>query len=587
MKKLVSRSLALMLALLMVLSLAACGGGNDDSSNNSSNSNSTSSPTNDNNTPSSNDADTPAPAVKSGSLSVMIYDRGIMPTSEGTLDNNRWTEWIEENCPIENLSWTIIPRTEASQTMFMQFAAGELPDVLPNYEDFPQFYQQGMVMEITDEMLDKMPNFKAILDEYPIVRKSCTVDGKLMYLGKFSNVYENHTMVFRQDWMDNLGLSQPKTVDDLKDIIYAFTYNDPDGNGVDDTWGINLTTDAQRVLSQMFGFPNPEKYAIIDGELTYVWDRMEAWLDFCKWCVDNGCVNPDFLTNKADDDQADFLNGKIGIYCSGRFTNANRYNLFTNFKTNFPDGKLDTYPLPETEFGSFNTYLNGGASTVGFISADCKDVDAACAYINWLYDPEVSEYLHYGPDGVYNKMNDYGTYAPVDAEKNATEYDWASDYSVAWNETLLGREPAISVHANDYYNQDLTSGDPIREEFGMLFYKFFEIANMDNMGDARKWFNDGKPPLPNDLELIRTTADGEVNNQLKASLVDSSKSAAQVIQECKDAWYGAGGQKVDDYYAQWYKDAGDSALLVDDFNNSKDAPELTPAAQEVYDRLSK
>ena len=121
----------------------------------------------------------------------------------------------------------------------------------------------------------------------------------------------------------------------------------------------------------------------------------------------------------------------------------------------------------------------------------------------------------------------------------------------------------------------------------MLFYKFFEIANMDNDGDARKWFNDGKPPLPTNLELIRTTADTEVNNLLKASLIDSSVTAAQVIQNCKDAWYGAGGPQVDDYYAQWYRDAGDSALLIDDFNASKDAPELTPAAQEVYDRLSK
>lgn len=529
---------------------------------------------------------TDATDEKSGSISVMIYDRGLMPSSEGTLDNNRWTQWIDENCPVENIDWVIIPRSEAPETMFMDYAAGTLPDVLPNYEDFPQFYQQGMVMEITDEMLDKMPNYKALLDAYPILRKSATVDGKLMYLAKFSNVYENHTMVFRKDWMDNLGLSEPETVDDLYNIIYQFTYGDPDGNGIDDTWGINLTTDAQRVLSAMFGFPNPEKYAFVDGEFTYVWDRMEAWLEFCKKIVDAGCVNPDFLTNAADDDQADFLNGKIGIYCSGRFTNSNRYNLFTNFKTNFPDGELDTYPLPESEFGSFNTYLNGGSSLVGFISADCQDVDAACAYINWLYDPEVSEYLHYGPDGVYNLMDEYGTYAPVDTEKNATEYDWASDYSIVWNETLLGREPALSTHANDYYNQDLTSGDPIREEFGVLFYKFFTVANMDNDGDVRKWLNDGKPALPTDLELIRTTADTEINSMLKASLVDSSQTAAQVIQACKDTWNGAGGQKVDDYYAQWYKDAGDSALLIEDFDSAKDAPELTPAAQEVYDRLT-
>lgn len=44
--------------------------------------------------------------------------------------------------------------------------------------------------------------------------------------------------MIRQDWLENLGLEMPTSLDELYDVLYAFTYNDPDGNGVDDTYGI-------------------------------------------------------------------------------------------------------------------------------------------------------------------------------------------------------------------------------------------------------------------------------------------------------------------------------------------------------------
>lgn len=41
----------------------------------------------------------------------------------------------------------------------------------------------------------------------------------------------NHYFVIRSDWLKNLNLEIPKTLDDLIKTAQAFTYNDPDGNG--------------------------------------------------------------------------------------------------------------------------------------------------------------------------------------------------------------------------------------------------------------------------------------------------------------------------------------------------------------------
>lgn len=579
MKKHTIKLLALVLVVAMAVSVCFAGCNNAGPV-------STTAPAAGNNEPANTTPSATEPAEKTGSITVMVYDRGTMPSSEGTLNDNRWTTWIRENCPVAEVNFVSIPKAEAPETMSALFASGEAPDLLPNYEALLQFNQNGMCLEITDEMLEQMPNYSAMLEAYPMMEKSGKVDGKRVYFCKFSNIMPNHTVVIRADWLENLGLELPKTDEDLYNIIYAFTYDDPDGNGVDDTWGINMTTDAQRVLSHMYGWGNGGAYSNYafneDGELYYVWDRMESWLTFCKKVVDNGCCNPDFTTMKGDDDQADFLSGKIGIYCSGRFTNSSRDTLWKNFKANFPDATLDTFALPETEYGQYSAYANGGASMVGFINSDIEeeDLDAVLAYADWLYDPAVSEYLYFGEDGVYYKKNEEGTHALVaDSKTYDTEYSWSQDYNVMKNELFLGSETATNAHADDFYNVYLSGTDPIMYEFGDLLYKMFEIANNPDTPDPRKWQNDGMPELPTNLALIGTTAGEEVKALLKASLIDLSKTAAQCIQEAKDAWYNAGGQQVDDYFAKYYAEAGDSALLMDDFTNAKSAPVMTEVAK--------
>lgn len=519
--------------------------------------------------------------VSYGKISVMTYDRGTINSSEGTMTDNRWTKWINENAPFDEVTFVAVPKAEAPQTMSNLFSAGGGPDVVATYEDTLPFVNNGMALEITDEMLDKMPNYKKMLEEYPIIDKLCKVNGKRYTIGKMSNVLPNHTIVIRRDWLDNLGLSMPETPEELLEICRAFTEDDPDGNGKDDTWGISMTTDTQRILAHMWGFPSPEKYTMNNGELTYAWDRMESWLEYTKKIIDNGYVNPDFLTMKGDDDRADFLNGKIGIYGSGRFSQVNT-SIYKDFKASNPDGQLDTFPLPATEYGAYTGYMNGGPSIVGFINAETENVDGALAYINWLCDPEISEYLMYGEDGVYYTKDSEGTHVVVDAAKNEVEFNYASDYSIIKNELLTGSENPVNIHADDYYNQYLKSDDPVMHEFGDLYYKMALIVNDTQAIEPRKW-QQALPVLPTELNIIKATADPQTNEKLdslKAGLANKDLSAHEIMENVKKAWYDAGGQKVEDYYRQYYEDTGADALLAEDYDALKDQPVMTENAKK-------
>ncbi|GMX60986.1 hypothetical protein Elgi_74080 [Paenibacillus elgii] len=525
-----------------------------------------------------NASPTPDGQVKKGKVSVMVYDRGLIPASEGTYDNNRWTKWIQENAPFEEVKFIVVPRTEASQKMNMLFAAGEGPDVVANYEDMIPFIAKGQALEITDDLLAKMPNYKKVLDKYPALQKLTTVNGKRYTVGTVSPVSPNHAAIIRADWLEKLNLSVPKTPEELLAVAKAFTENDPDGNGKNDTYGLTLNADSQRVLSHMFGFGNPEKYAVVDGKLTFVWDRIQDWIKFTKQIVDAKVVDPDFLLDKGDKALTDFTNGKIGIFLTGKFSQLNS-PTFANFKKANPNAKLDTFDLPATKYGTFEGYINGGPSAVGFINAATKDPDAAARYINWLNDPKVSDYLVNGPDGVYKKRDTEGTVVVVDPEKNKIEYDYATDYSIIRNFQLDGGTTTYSPLANEFYNSYLKSSNPVLQEFGDLYFKMAQVANKPGAIDPRKW-QQTLPALSSDLLLKKTNGGKAVDDILLKSLAQSNVTAEQAVASAKDSWKKAGGEEVDAFYNDYYQKNKDKMLSPEDFEKLKLTPELLPAAKK-------
>lgn len=71
----------------------------------------------------------------------------------------------------------------------------------------------------------------------------------------------------RKDWLDKLGISLPEsgyvTTDQLYQILHAFTYDDPDGNGLNDTYGFTHYGNITTIFDFTFGVCGWQEY---DGE---------------------------------------------------------------------------------------------------------------------------------------------------------------------------------------------------------------------------------------------------------------------------------------------------------------------------------
>lgn len=115
------------------------------------------------------------------------------------------------------------------------------------------------VIQPVDEYVEQYSTtYKQYLEEHPELKPYITAgDGKMygMTSARTPLGVANHGMWIRQDWLDNLGLDTPTTIDELNEVALAFTKNDPDGNGQDDTFGIGFNYNNWTIMKSMFVSP--------------------------------------------------------------------------------------------------------------------------------------------------------------------------------------------------------------------------------------------------------------------------------------------------------------------------------------------
>ena len=160
-----------------------------------------------------------------------------------TIDDNIWYREIESRLGIDvENEWTVMSG-EYNTKLNLSIASGEIPDMLyvNNQTQLNTLVEAEMVADLT-EVYEQYASEKTkafMTGDGGAALDICTYDGKLYALPNMNaTVYNVSLLWIRQDWLDNLGLSRPETMEDVINIARAFTTDDPDGNGVDDTYGL-------------------------------------------------------------------------------------------------------------------------------------------------------------------------------------------------------------------------------------------------------------------------------------------------------------------------------------------------------------
>ena len=146
MKRLAKKTNAVALSAVLALAASLAGCGKDPSAG------------------SSNDG---TPAQPKATITVSMYDRGNIPPEVGTVDNNLWTKWVNENSGV-NVQFVPVPRSNSVEKFNALLAAGEAPNLILEYDASfrHQLYLQKQIMPL-DEMIDKYSkDYKQLLEKF-------------------------------------------------------------------------------------------------------------------------------------------------------------------------------------------------------------------------------------------------------------------------------------------------------------------------------------------------------------------------------------------------------------------------------------
>ncbi|MEG0902184.1 MAG: extracellular solute-binding protein, partial [Clostridia bacterium] len=127
------------------------------------------------------------------------------------------------------------------QQLALLMSSGDMPDIVRvDYDTWREYAAEGAFADMTPYM-DKYPDIKTYVNDDDMWNYM-TVNDQVNGVPCMLNVPSSHISWIRQDWLDNLGMAVPTTLDEFTEVMRAFTLKDPDGNGKNDTYGFSCST---------------------------------------------------------------------------------------------------------------------------------------------------------------------------------------------------------------------------------------------------------------------------------------------------------------------------------------------------------
>lgn len=265
--------------------------------------------------------------------------------------------------------------SDFEQRLTRAAAGGDLPDLVVNdTAGLGQLVDNGLVEPLDRESID---GHEEIADRAWEAARGADGD----YYGVPFSAHA-FVLLMRTDWAAAAGVEAPASWDDLRAVAAAFTTGDPDGNGSDDTYGLNVPASTERGYASWYwttylwqaGGDYVESHD--DGTFTPVVNSAEAVesLQFLQdlVCVDRS-VQPDAVNTVTVDAHGNFSGGLTGLYQTGPW-------MFSRYDEEMPAGSFEVLRPPAGPGG--DTVMAEGENTYVMTGTEMRE--EALHFAGWL-----------------------------------------------------------------------------------------------------------------------------------------------------------------------------------------------------------
>ena len=322
------------------------------------------------------------------------------------------------------LEFNAVPIPAANEQFMLMIAGGDYDDAILNFGgqysgSLDQAIEEEIIINLTDALDAYAPDYRAtqataetrILSSYTEAGAEAALYGFQTSEGRIPKFGS----VIRKDWLDELGLDIPVTVEDYHDVLLAFK----DEMGATAPYGIaadGVTTPGSMQGAYDIVIPTSSDsngFYQIDG--TIHWGPLEegfrdmlttlnSWYN--EGIIDSNFVSDTMSSSSGEVSSDKIASGTVGIW-RGYATNLANYE--EEIGGNAEVIGISPMRISEDATLHFGLDADNAASNMAIsVSSTCEDVELVVRFFNYFFTEEGNLLANYGTEGFSFEYNEEG-----------------------------------------------------------------------------------------------------------------------------------------------------------------------------------
>lgn len=308
-----------------------------------------------------------------------------------TSKDNVWIDAYRDELGITFEDMFVVNSEQLEEKLNLQIASGQVPDLMAvSRTQFEMLVESGLAADLTEvyEQYASEKTKEYLNSDGGICMDMSTVDGRLYAIPCTQGYLESPGVVtwIRKDWLDNLNLDVPETYEELYEVMRAFTFEDPDGNGLDDTYAINTSNELDEWMGFFASYGSYPKSWILDENQEIVYGGIQPEtrnaLEALNTMFEEGMISREFGANDWNQFIKSIDNSNVGIV------------YFAWYAVSWPLGDVHTnagaewIPLPilSVDGGVAKVMGNAGPDTYYVMRKDYEHPEALILMCNLWFE---------------------------------------------------------------------------------------------------------------------------------------------------------------------------------------------------------
>lgn len=465
-----------------------------------------------------------------------------------TYEDNAYTRYLKKILNIQNENIYMESEDRYDEFVNILIKDQTLPDVLVISDRgmLKELVENDLVEDLTEVYQNcTSKRIKEMFESYGSgLLESVKFDGKLMAIPETVTDHGPRLIWLRKDWIDELGLEEPKTLEDAFDIVEAFVQNRMGTAEGEEPVGLVCDTDLVGSTSSSYSVDpvfdkfgaSPRKWINQNGEIVYgsVTEETRNALSYLHELYERGVLDQNFALRAQNNLRDLVVSGKCGAFFGLWWTPNNP--LMDIYETD-KDAEWMPYYLQEVDWK--NVYASFSDSKYVVVRKGYEHPEIVMKIISVLFD--YSRYTAEDADEVneYFALNVDPTARPlvINVDYNEATFQITKDILAVMSGQR--QESTLSEIAKSYYNaaeKYIHGESEIAEDWAAYESRLVAVGRL----------------LDGNYRSVKSKYLDDSDGEVPKSLLQLEKNSfIQIIMGVKPVSY------FDEFVKTWYEEGGE------------------------------